>query len=116
MVTSEARASNAANPGNPMLAITTRPSARSQDGEWRPQPRSSVIRPVPAHVPDSAGPDRERAAGHDHEMIQALAGARRTRVKRSHGQHGHPGVAHDRVADDMLQVILDECRHCREQD
>ena len=90
-----------------------------RDGEQRrpPDPAAQVGDPAgPEPRADPGDPGRERAARHDEDEDPGPGRRPGLRVERREREHDDAGVAHDRVAEDVLEVVLDEGGDGREDD
>ncbi len=84
----------------------------------RPDGPASQIRDAarPERGPCRGGPRREGAAGHDESQDPRTGRCPGGGVERGDREQHDTGVADDRVADDVLDVVLDPGRQGREQD
>ena len=76
-------------------------------GDRRPQPPRSGIRPRPEPGPDRHRPRRERGLDHDEDEDPRAGRLPGGRVEDGQTEHHEAGVLDDRVADDMLEVVLE---------
>ena len=109
------RASKAANAGQADGGDddVTRPATSSGD---RMPSRAGRGGGSSRRVADNGGPGGEGAARHDEGEDPRASRRPGARVEGREGQHDHAGIADDRVADDVLQVVLDPGGERRQHD
>ena len=110
-----ARASQAASPGRPMLATTIEHEREPRAGDGAPS-RGGRDPAASERGPGRRRPRRRRRYGPRRRRGSRSGPAPRPRDRGPPGQHHDPGVADDRVADDVLDVVLDPGRDRREHD